>query len=253
MFSQSSVGERPARLDHRGFLEPVNISAQSAMYPEVFANTLPTEVQVAAFSKGTFYRDTQYFNVIRESPYVAIPPPGPNVTLADATPPGAGDASLVVDGVGPTLTTRILTPGTNIALTQLANEAQISCTIPATSLTRMIHLSTNAYPFSASTSFVDAFSCVFRGTTAYGVSPAMFQAVIGLAGLAGRTVEVRVIDVTNASAVIAGPNSALNAPALLSLTYNANASATPAIWVLQYRRSGAPAGNVSASGLTVTF
>jgi len=175
-----------------------------------------------------------------------------NVTLADASSPGAGEASLVSDGTGPALTVRKIKQGTNMTVTQNANDVTVASSIAAAILQRSIHVGAdNPYPVNGTGTFEDAISFVWMGTTAYGASPATFKAVIGMAGDAAAECTARLYDLTNGN-TIAGPNAGTNNQNIITLTPNAAASSSAAIWVLQCRRT-AGSNNVSTSGVSIIF
>lgn len=177
---------------------------------------------------------------------------GQNTTTLGQATPGAGEAGLMIDTIGPAMSIRILKEGTNIDLTENANDVTIACSIPTVLITRSIHWCADTpYPTNLTGTFEDMLSGVFLGTTAYGATPTLFKAVIGMAGNATAECTVRVYDITNAVAV-AGPASGTNVPSILTLTYNSNASTTAAIWVLQCRRTSGTL-DVSASGVSILF
>lgn len=112
---------------------------------------------------------------------------------------------------------------------------------------RLFAISTGALFTTILTSFADAGHAVWPGST-IGGTPQTFTAVVGVTTSLG-DITVRVYDKTN-SVVIAGPATTANdALKLLALTYNANASATPAVWALQAHTNNVLFA-VSLGGLT---
>lgn len=168
-------------------------------------------------------------------------------TITDTSALGAGQFSIIADGVGPDHALKKLQAGTGASIAD--NGDRLLLTV--TGGTRDICLSTGPPLTTSSVLFTTAINFIFPGTARTG-PPTAISAIVGIAGNPG-TVEVDIIDVTNGAAQIAGPDSASNAaPLIMPLTYTGAASATPATWRVRFRRLAAPAP-VSFGGVTVFF